>query len=98
MNDVEKAFKSKRVEDFGPGSSVHSIKKIHRHPKTSAREKTAETYNYDFVLLELVEPIKFGMKTGPLFLADPGDRESWTITTPFISMLTIVFIQMCHLV
>ena len=98
VNDVEKAFKSKRVEDFGPGSSVHSIKKIHRHPKTSARDKTGETFNYDFVLLELVEPIKFGMKAGPLFLADPGDKEAWTITTPFISMLTLVFIQMSHLV
>ena len=51
------------------------------------------TFHYDFVLLELAEPIKFRMEARPLFLADPGDKEAWTITKPFISMLTIVCIK-----
>ena len=90
VNDVGKAYQSRSVKDLGPGSSLHSIKKIHKHPKTSERASSKGTFNYDFVLLELAEPIKFRMEARPLFLADPGDKEAWTQTTPFISMLTIV--------
>ena len=98
VNDVGKAHKSRSVKDLGPGSSLHSIKKIHKHPKTSERASSKGTFNYDFVLLELAEPIKFSMEARPLFLADPGDKEAWTMTTPFISMLIIVLMKMSPLV
>ena len=49
VNDVGKAFKSRSVKDLGPGSSLHSIKKIHKHPKTNVPDcENSNNYSKNF--------------------------------------------------
>ena len=76
---------------FEPGASFHTIKKIHRHPKTKQRPKkfTQEgaTWHYDIALVELNEPILFRKEAQPLMLAAPGDKATWNTSLVTNSIL-----------
>jgi len=84
VNDISL---SKGPTSLEPGASFHTIKKIHRHPKTMERAKRipqdGTTWHYDIALLELNEPIEFRKEAKPLALPAPGDMEKWNEETHF---------------